>query len=86
MANIAAGAGGGAVAAVAGVAGAQALSAALVPWAMATFGTVVIGVGTLHAAGGVAATLASFRTNPCPVAVVGGVVGGGAMLAVKMLS
>ena len=33
------------------------LSSAAVPAAMSTFGTVVSGVGTLHAAGGVAATL-----------------------------
>ena len=31
----------------------------LIPVAMATFGTVVSGVGTIHAAGGVAATLQS---------------------------
>jgi len=31
----------------------------LIPMAMATFGTVVSGVGTIHAAGGVAATLQS---------------------------
>lgn len=31
----------------------------VVPVAMATFGTVVPGVGTLHAAGGIAATLQS---------------------------
>lgn len=31
----------------------------LVPVAMTTFGTVVSGIGTLHAAGGVAATLQS---------------------------
>ncbi len=31
----------------------------LVPIAMTTFGTVVSGIGTLHAAGGVAATLQS---------------------------
>ena len=31
----------------------------LVPVAMSTFGTVVSGIGTLHAAGGVAATLQS---------------------------
>ncbi|GAB9470282.1 hypothetical protein Gpo141_00007532 [Globisporangium polare] len=30
---------------------------ATVPWAMSAFGTVVPGVGTMHAAGGVAATL-----------------------------
>ncbi len=46
-----------------GVAGAVALpvvgvgAGALVPWAMSTFGTVISGVGTIHAAGGVAATL-----------------------------
>ena len=32
-------------------------AAAAIPWAMSTFGTVVPGVGTIHAAGGVAATL-----------------------------
>lgn len=31
----------------------------LIPVAMTTFGTVVSGVGTIHAAGGVAATLQS---------------------------
>ena len=31
----------------------------LVPLAMSTFGTIVSGVGTIHAAGGVAATLQS---------------------------
>lgn len=39
------------------VVGAGALSGLAVPYAMSTFGTVVSGVGTMHAVGGVAANL-----------------------------
>lgn len=53
---------------------------ALVPWAMATFGTVVPGVGTIHAslaAGGVAATLQATSSVQLsgPSAVVGASLG-----------
>ncbi|EQC28033.1 hypothetical protein SDRG_14129 [Saprolegnia diclina VS20] len=53
-------------------------AAAAVPWAMSTFGTVVSGVGTLHAAGGVAATLqaGSAALWSASAAAVGGSVGG----------
>jgi hypothetical protein len=57
-------AGTGAVAAVAGV---QAAAGALVPIAMSTFGTVVANVGTMHAAGGVAATLQAVSMAATPV-------------------
>lgn len=40
-----------------GVIAVPALASALVPVAMKTFGVVITGVGTMHAAGGVAATL-----------------------------
>jgi len=55
---------------------------------MSTFGTVVSGVGTIHAAGGIAATLASFSAAPIliPVALVGAVIGSGTFVAVKLLS
>lgn len=44
--------------------GAPLLAGALVPVAMKLFGVVVMGVGTLHAAGGVAAALATFAVSP----------------------
>ncbi|TMW62251.1 hypothetical protein Poli38472_009744 [Pythium oligandrum] len=52
---------------------------ALVPAAMSTFGTVVPGVGTLHAAGGVAATLqwASATLYTASAVGVGGAAGAG---------
>ncbi|TMW67199.1 hypothetical protein Poli38472_012315 [Pythium oligandrum] len=53
-------------------------AAALVPTAMSTFGVVVAGVGTMHAAGGVAATLqvaASALLSGTAIAS-GGAVGG----------
>lgn len=71
-------AGGGAAVggAVAGVS--QSAAGALVPWAMSTFGTVVPGVGTIHAAGGAAATLQSFAAMSAGPLVAGGVVVGAA--------
>ena len=39
------------------VLGVSVVSWLLVPWAMSTFGVVVKGVGTIHASGGLAATL-----------------------------
>jgi hypothetical protein len=54
-----------------------------IPWAMSLFGTVVSGVGTIHQAGGVAATLQATTTalvKPA-AALVGGAVGGVASLA-----
>eukprot|EP00122_Pirum_gemmata_P006395 Pgem_evm1s5846 len=48
-------------------------AAALVPSAMSYFGTVISGVGTIHAAGGVAATLQTFAAfSSSTAAVVGG--------------
>ncbi len=71
----------GGAAGVGAVAGVQAAAGALVPWAMSTFGTVVAGVGTVHAAGGVAATLqyVSMVATPVgPAIVVGAAVAIGA--------
>ncbi|GAB9470281.1 hypothetical protein Gpo141_00007531 [Globisporangium polare] len=51
---------------------------ATVPWAMSAFGTVVPGVGTMHAAGGVAATLQWASTAFTGGAVVCGAVAGAA--------
>lgn len=48
--------------------GAQAAASAAVPPVMSFFGTVVPGVGTMHAAGGAAATLQWFSTLAIPVA------------------
>ena len=59
-----------------GALGLQWLAGALVPWAMSTFGTVVAGTGTIHAAGGVAATLQGISAaSSGPVGVVGAAVG-----------
>ncbi len=60
---------------------------ALVPWAMSTFGTVVPGVGTLHAVGGVAATLqyTSVALVSAKAAVIGGASAIGAVAGWKKL-
>ncbi len=57
----------GGAAGVGAVAGVQAAAGALVPWAMCAFGTVVPGVGTVHAAGGIAATLQAVSMAATPV-------------------
>ena len=53
------------------------LAGALVPTAMSLFGTVVSGVGTMHAAGGVAATLqaTSAALGTAKAASIGGIIG-----------
>jgi len=59
----------GAVAAV----GTQTAAAYLVPTAMVYFGTVVPGVGTIFASGGMVATMQTFAmASSGPVAIVGG--------------
>ena len=55
------------------------IAGALVPIAMSTFGTVISGVGTIHAVGGVAATLQTVSTvSGLTAAAVGASAGGAA--------
>jgi hypothetical protein len=42
----------------------------LVPWTMSTFGVVVKGVGTIHAAGGVSSTLQTIAAKWCTMAAM----------------
>ena len=75
--NVALGAGVGAT----GGAAVQVIAGYLVPVAMSYFGTVVSGVGTLHAAGGVAATLQTIAAaSVTTVAVPGALVGAATLL------
>jgi hypothetical protein len=46
----------------------------LIPAAMASFGTIVPGVGTLHAAGGIASLLQSAAANAVSNSIVAGAV------------
>jgi hypothetical protein len=64
---------------VGSVLGLAAVTSGVVPWAMSTFGTVVPGVGTMHAVGGVAAKLqtTSIMLGSCKAAAAGGLVGAG---------
>ncbi len=61
-----------------GILGTGTVANLLVPVAMSTFGTIISGVGTIHAAGGMAATLqaaaayAGTYTTPAMLAVVMG--------------
>jgi len=63
---------------VGAVASVQVAAAAIVPGAMSFFGTIVPGVGTIHASGGVAATLQCFSV--ASVAMPAAIAGGGAYL------
>eukprot|EP00808_Paulinella_micropora_P031668 g77707.t1 len=70
-----------------GVVGAQAAANALVPAAMAYFGTIVAGVGTIHTAGGAAATLQWFTTLAVGTAAapLGVTVGGATALLLLLI-
>jgi hypothetical protein len=55
----------------------------LVPWTMSTFGVLVKGVGTIHAAGGVSSTLQAIAAKWCTMAAMSkGAVAGAAVAKV----
>ena len=76
----------GAAFACAGVVAIPKVAGALVPWAMATFGTIVKGVGTIHAAGGVTATLQTVAAVGVGIGTGAGVVAAGAVVGAAVAS